>query len=93
MVGEGIGLELKKDNAVSYKIRAEGTGLTIKNEKVNYEINGKDLTTTEIKERLSNYLIYGGYPESNIKKLDVKEYLLTLFNSIIYFKALGDGTL
>lgn len=48
------------------------------------ELNGKDLTTTEIKERLSNYLIYGGYPEPCIKKLDVKEYLLTLFNSIVY---------
>ena len=44
----------------------------------------KELTTSEIKEKLSNYLLYGGYPEPLIKNLDYKEYILTLFNSIIY---------
>jgi len=44
----------------------------------------KELTTAEIKEKLSNYVLYGGYPEPFIKKLDYKEYLSTLFNSIIY---------
>lgn len=42
------------------------------------------LTTQEIKTKLFDYLTYGGYPEPWIKKIDHKEYLSTLFNSIIY---------
>ncbi|MBN1445742.1 MAG: ATP-binding protein [Candidatus Omnitrophica bacterium] len=42
------------------------------------------LTSGEIKNRLFEYLTYGGYPEPLIKKIDHKEYLSTLFNSIIY---------
>ncbi len=41
-------------------------------------------TTTEIKEKLSNYLIYGGYPEPLLKNLGYGDYLSTLFGSIIY---------
>lgn len=44
----------------------------------------KKLTTQEIKEKLALYLIQGGFPEPLIKKIDLKEYLTTLFNSIIY---------
>ena len=48
------------------------------------ELEEKELTTAEIKEKLSNYLINGGYPEPLVKNLDIKEYLSTLFNSIVY---------
>ncbi len=44
----------------------------------------KELTTTETKEKLFNYLTYGGYPEPTIKKLDYDNYLSTLFDSVIY---------
>ena len=43
-----------------------------------------ELTTTEIKGRLSEYILNGGYPEILSKKVELKEYLSTLFNSIIY---------
>ncbi len=42
------------------------------------------LTTQEIKNKLLEYLTYGGYPEPWTKKIDHREYLSTLFNSIIY---------
>jgi len=48
------------------------------------EIEGKKLTGSEINEKLSKYLIYGGFPEPLLKGVDLKEYLSTLFNSIIY---------
>lgn len=44
----------------------------------------KELTENEIKEKLFSYANYGGYPEPLIKNLNYKEYLSTLFNSIIY---------
>nr|MCK4930146.1 ATP-binding protein [Nanoarchaeota archaeon] len=44
----------------------------------------KELTKAEIKNKLSSYLTYGGYPEPLIKSLDYKDYLSTLFDSIIY---------
>jgi len=44
----------------------------------------KDFTDTEIKEKLSEYLLKGGYPEVLLKKIELKEYLLLLFNSILY---------
>lgn len=43
-----------------------------------------ELTTAEIKEKLSHYLIYGGYPEPLVKNLDYKDYLSGLYDSIIY---------
>lgn len=45
---------------------------------------GAELTEVEIKERLNTYLESGGYPEPLVKKLNYKEYLLTLLDSIIY---------
>lgn len=48
------------------------------------DLDEKELTTTEIKDKFENYLIQGGYPEPWIKNLDFKEYLLTLFNSVVY---------
>jgi len=48
------------------------------------KLDNKELTTLEIKEKLTNFLIVGGYPEPYIKNLDYVEYLRTLFNSIIY---------
>ncbi|MBU2522951.1 MAG: ATP-binding protein [Nanoarchaeota archaeon] len=44
----------------------------------------KNLTTSEIKEKLNDYLIFGGYPEPLIKKINYKEYLSTLLNSILF---------
>lgn len=44
----------------------------------------KELTTSEIKEKLATYLAYGGYPEPLVKRIDYKDYLSTLFDSIIY---------
>lgn len=48
------------------------------------DVGGKELTANEIKEKLMTYLIYGGYPEPLIKNIDYKDYLSTLFDSIIY---------
>lgn len=48
------------------------------------KLENKELTTTEIKEKLSQYLLNGGYPEILLKKVELKEYLSILFNSIIY---------
>ncbi len=47
-------------------------------------LDSKEQTTSEIKEKLDTYLIYGGYPEPLIKKINYKNYLSTLFNSIIF---------
>jgi predicted AAA+ superfamily ATPase len=44
----------------------------------------KELTESEIKEKLFSYNIYGGYPEPLLKKYEYKDYLSTLFNAIIY---------
>jgi len=44
----------------------------------------KELTSSETKAKLSDYLACGGYPEPLIKELDRRDYLSTLFNSIIY---------
>lgn len=43
-----------------------------------------ELTENEIKEKFFSYLHNGGYPEPLIKNMDYKEYLSTLFNSILY---------
>ncbi len=47
-------------------------------------VEEKEFTKAEIKEKLFLYLIEGGYPEPLIKGLNRKDYLSTLFNSIIY---------
>ncbi len=47
-------------------------------------IGSEELTTAEIKEKLSHFMSTGGYPEPLIKDLDYKDYLSTLFDSIIY---------
>jgi len=44
----------------------------------------KEFTNTEIKEKLSQYLFNGGYPEVLSKKVELKEYLSLLFNSTLY---------
>ncbi len=48
------------------------------------QLEQKEPTTHEIKEKLNEYIIYGGYPEPLIKKINYKDYLSTLFNSIIF---------
>lgn len=52
--------------------------------KESLELENQELTKNEIKEKLSSYVTFGGYPEPLIKTLDYKDYLLTLFNSILY---------
>lgn len=47
-------------------------------------LESKELTKSEIKTKLFSYLVDGGYPEPLIKKIDRKDYLSTLYSSIIY---------
>ncbi|MEK6827202.1 MAG: ATP-binding protein [Nanoarchaeota archaeon] len=44
----------------------------------------KNLTASETKTKLSDYIIFGGYPEPLIKKINYKDYLTTLLNSILF---------
>lgn len=46
--------------------------------------SSSELTENEKRQRLEEYLEQGGYPEPLVKNLDRKEYLSTLFDSIIY---------
>ncbi len=43
-----------------------------------------ELTESEKKERLNNWLIHGGYPEPLMKGLNIRDYLQVLFDSILY---------
>lgn len=52
--------------------------------KESLELEGRELTKSETKERLLHYLNYGGYPEPLVTKLDHRGYLSTLFTSVIY---------
>lgn len=45
---------------------------------------GNDITTSEIKQHLSRYIINGGFPEPLIKDLDYRDNLATMFDAIIY---------
>lgn len=47
-------------------------------------LENKELTESETKEKLFSYLTYGGYPEPLVKGLDYKDYLSVLFTSVIY---------
>ncbi|MCP4155767.1 MAG: ATP-binding protein [bacterium] len=53
-------------------------------EYLDYFGNYEDLTTSEIKVKLDNYLHKGGFPEPLVKGIDYKDYLKTLFDSLIY---------
>lgn len=48
------------------------------------KIKKEQLTSHQIKEELEKFLIKGGYPEILIKNLDYRDYLSTLFSSIVY---------
>ncbi len=48
------------------------------------KVKKEQLTSHQIKEELNKFLITGGYPEPLIRRLDYKDYLSTLFGSIIY---------
>ena len=48
------------------------------------EINKRELTSHQIKEKLDVFLINGGYPEPLINNMNYRDYLSTLFNSIVY---------
>ncbi len=43
-----------------------------------------ELTSSEIKSKLIEYVEHGGYPEPLVKKIDSKDYLSTLLDSILY---------
>lgn len=45
---------------------------------------GLQLTEAEIKAKFDVYLEWGGYPEPLVKNLDHKDYLSSLFDSVIY---------
>jgi len=47
-------------------------------------IKNEEMTALEIKEKLENYIVYGGYPEPLIKSINYKDYISTLFNSILF---------
>ncbi|PKP59912.1 MAG: hypothetical protein CVT88_04365 [Candidatus Altiarchaeales archaeon HGW-Altiarchaeales-1] len=48
------------------------------------DVENKELTEGEIKEKLHSYITYGGYPEPTVKKINIKDYLSTLLDSTIY---------
>jgi len=48
------------------------------------ELKDKELTSSEKKAMLLNYLLNGGFPEPLVKDIELKEYLSTLFNSIVF---------
>jgi len=48
------------------------------------KLENKELIKSEIKEKLFHYVNYGGYPEPIVKRIDSREYLSTLFNSVLY---------
>ena len=48
------------------------------------ELEKKELTSHQIKEKLYKYLISGGYPEPLIRKIDYKDYLTSLLSSVVY---------
>lgn len=48
------------------------------------KIEQQEQTTHEMKNILQEYLFQGGYPEPILKNIDYKDYLTTLFTSIIY---------
>ncbi|MFH1065842.1 MAG: ATP-binding protein [Nanoarchaeota archaeon] len=48
------------------------------------DFKGKELTESEKRAGLEQYMIYGGYPEPLVKNIDYKEYLSALLSSTIY---------
>jgi len=48
------------------------------------QLDNKELTESETKSKLSDYVTKGGYPEPCIKKIDYKDYLSVLYDSIIF---------
>ncbi|MBI4360358.1 ATP-binding protein [Candidatus Micrarchaeota archaeon] len=46
--------------------------------------NAENLPASEIKKKFDEFLMQGGYPEPYVKKLDVSEYLKTLFEATVY---------
>ena len=44
----------------------------------------KELTELEIRNKFRDYSVYGGYPEPLVKNIDYKDYLSTLFDSILF---------
>ena len=53
-------------------------------EYLSYFDEGRELTTSEMKEKLHGYIHHGGFPEPLVKGLDYNGYLKTLHDSILY---------
>jgi uncharacterized protein len=47
-------------------------------------VNPKEKTNAEVKGQFDKYLSSGGYPEPYVKKLNISEYLQTLFDATLY---------
>lgn len=45
---------------------------------------GNELTETGIKEKFNDFILNGGYPQPLMKKLNYREYLQVLFDSILF---------
>lgn len=52
--------------------------------KESLRLENRELTENEIRGKLAHYLSYGGYPEPMVKGIEYKDYLSTLFNSVVY---------
>ena len=50
----------------------------------NYSKSSEETTTGEMKAKLHDYMIKGGYPEPLVKGLDYNEYLRTLHDAILF---------
>ncbi len=48
------------------------------------DFKGNELTESEKKAELGQYMMYGGYPEPLVKNIDCREYLSTLLAATIY---------
>ncbi|MCS7180183.1 MAG: ATP-binding protein, partial [bacterium] len=44
----------------------------------------EELTESEIKTKLIDYITYGGFPEPLVKNINIKDYISTLFDGLIY---------
>ena len=48
------------------------------------QFENKEVIPSEVKEKLSQYVLHGGYPEILSKKVPLKDYLSNLLNAILY---------
>lgn len=44
----------------------------------------KELTTPEIKQKLLDFAVFGGFPEPLVKKMDYADYISRLFDAVVF---------